>query len=74
MRASMTLASGSPLPQNRSAWLWLLAREKGEVTRVVKIMAGLVAGWPHSMLGSLRMFTPSPLQTAAYVKALGQID
>jgi len=53
---------------------WLVWRDRPEVWRVVRAwrVAGLVGLF--SMLGSLGWFTAFALQTAAYVKALGQVE
>ena len=73
LRASMTLAVVTAA-QTAALGLWLLAREKGEVTRVVKSWRVSSLVGLTSMLGSLGWFTAFTLQTAAYVKALGQIE
>jgi drug/metabolite transporter (DMT)-like permease len=73
LRASMTLAVVTAA-QTLALGLWLLAREKGEVTRVVKSWRVSSLVGLTSMLGSLGWFTAFTLQTAAYVKALGQIE
>ena len=54
--------------------LWLIWRERGEITRVFRQwrVAGLTG--LTSMIGSLCWFTAFTLQTAAYVKALGQVE
>ncbi|MEP2784542.1 MAG: EamA/RhaT family transporter [Pseudoruegeria sp.] len=54
--------------------IWLSAKERGQITKVLSnwrigIMVGLT-----SMLGSLGWFTAFTLQNAAYVKALGQVE
>jgi hypothetical protein len=53
---------------------WLAVRERGEIGRV--LAAWRVAGLTGltSMLGSMGWFTAFALQTAAYVKALGQVE
>ena len=73
LRASTTLALVI-LVQSAimAAWLWL--REPGQMTRVfgawkVASLVGLT-----SMLGSLGWFTAFTLTTAAYVRAVGQIE
>ena len=54
--------------------LWLHWREKGEITRVIDSwrVSGLVG--LTSMVGSIGWFTAFTLQTAALVKAVGQIE
>lgn len=53
---------------------WLLWREAGQFTKVLK--SWRVSRWVGltSMIGSLGWFTAFTLQNAAYVKALGQIE
>ena len=73
LRASMTLAVVTAW-QTLALASWLAVCERGEVTRVmrswrVSSLVGLT-----SMLGSLGWFTAFTLQSAAYVKALGQIE
>ena len=73
LRASFTLAIVTAA-QTLALALWLHFREPGEIRRVaaswrVSSLVGIT-----SMLGSLGWFTAFTLQTAAYVKALGQIE
>ncbi len=73
LRAALTLAVVTTA-QTLALGAWLAWRERGELTRVlrswrVSSLVGLT-----SMLGSLGWFTAFTLQTAAYVKALGQIE
>jgi drug/metabolite transporter (DMT)-like permease len=73
LRASFTLSAATAL-QTLVLGLWLLLRERAEIGRViaswrVSSLVGLT-----SMLGSLGWFIAFTLQTAAYVKALGQIE
>ena len=53
---------------------WLLWRERGEITRVLRAwrVAGLVG--LTSMVGSLCWFTAFTLQTVGYVNAVGQVE
>ncbi len=54
--------------------VWLSARERGEITKVLRHwrVAGLVG--LTSMVGSFCWFAAFTLQNAAYVKAVGQIE
>ncbi|MCK4711246.1 MAG: DMT family transporter [Marinosulfonomonas sp.] len=73
LRANLTLAVVTAFQTGVLAlWLWL--RESGQITRV--IAAWRVAGvmGVSSMIGSLCWFTAFALQTAAYVKGLGQVE
>ena len=72
-RAVVTLACVS-LAQVVMLGAYLLWRERGEVTRVLRAwrVAGLVG--LTSMIGSLCWFSAFTLQTVAYVNALGQIE
>ncbi|MEY8098267.1 EamA/RhaT family transporter [Falsihalocynthiibacter sp. S25ZX9] len=72
-RACFTLAIVTT-SQTVAMGIWLLMRERGEMTRVVASwrVAGLVG--VTSMIGSLGWFTAFTLQNAAYVKALGQVE
>ena len=73
LRAATALLTATTV-QTVTLGLWLVIRETGEIGRVaaswrVSALVGLT-----SMLGSLGWFTAFALQTAAYVKALGQIE
>ncbi len=73
LRASFTL-SAATATQTLVLGLWLFFREREEIGRViaswrVSSLVGLT-----SMLGSLGWFIAFTLQTAAYVKAVGQIE
>lgn len=73
LRAATAL-SVATLVQAVTLGLWLARREPGEIGRVlaswrISSLTGLT-----SMLGSLGWFTAFALQTAAYVKALGQVE
>ncbi len=73
LRASLTLAAATAV-QTLALGAWLALRERGQIARVIGSwrISGLVG--VTSMLGSLGWFTAFTLQTAAYVKALGQIE
>lgn len=73
LRASLTLAVATSV-QALTLGLWLLWRERGQISRVltswrVSIWVGVTL-----MVGSLAWFTAFTLQTAALVKALGQVE
>jgi drug/metabolite transporter (DMT)-like permease len=73
IRAATALLTAT-LVQTAVLGLWLALREPGQIARVaaswrVSSLTGLT-----SMLGSLGWFTAFALQTAAYVKALGQVE
>lgn len=73
LRAGMALLTAT-LVQSVSLGLWLLIRERGQIALVlaswrISSLTGLT-----SMLGSTGWFIAFALQTAAYVKALGQIE
>ena len=73
LQANLTLAVVTAFQTSVLA-LWLWARQSGEIGRVVA--AWRVAGVMGimSMIGSLCWFTAFALQTAAYVKGLGQVE
>lgn len=73
LRAAFTL-SWVTVGQAAAMAIWLALREPGELSRVLRSwrVAGLVGVF--SMFGSLGWFVAFTLQTAAYVKALGQIE
>ncbi len=73
LRAALSLAAATAI-QTGLLGLWLAWREPGEIGRVLASwrLSGLVG--VTSMAGSLAWFTAFALQTAAYVKALGQIE
>jgi drug/metabolite transporter (DMT)-like permease len=73
LRASLTLAAATAV-QAVVLGLWIFWRDRAEVARVLASwrVSGLVG--LTSMLGSLGWFTAFTLQTAALVKALGQIE
>lgn len=73
LRAAMALLTAT-FVQTLTLGLWLAIRERGQITAVLaswrlSSLTGLT-----SMLGSMGWFIAFALQTAAYVKALGQIE
>jgi drug/metabolite transporter (DMT)-like permease len=73
VRASVTLSAVTMMQMCAMA-LWLAWREAGQITAVWQARA--VAGWIGltSMAGSFCWFLAFTLQSAAYVKAVGQIE
>ena len=73
LRASFTLGAATAV-QALVLGAWLYWRERDEIGRVLASwrVSGLVG--LTSMLGSLGWFTAFTLQSAAYVKALGQVE
>jgi drug/metabolite transporter (DMT)-like permease len=73
LRAGVALLAAT-IVQTGTLGIWLGVRERGEIGRV--LAAWRVAGLTGltSMLGSMGWFTAFALQTAAYVKALGQVE
>ena len=73
IQAAFTLACVTIL-QTILMSAYLIAKEPGEITNVIKnwSVAGLVGF--SGMLGSACWFTAMTLQNAAYVRALGQIE
>lgn len=73
LRAGMALLTAT-IVQTTTLGLWLAFRERGQITAVlaswrITSLTGLT-----SMLGSMGWFIAFALQTAAYVKALGQVE
>lgn len=73
LRAGMALLTAT-IVQTATLGAWLAIRERGQITGVfaawrITSLTGLT-----SMLGSMGWFIAFALQTAAYVKALGQIE
>lgn len=73
LRAAVALLTAT-IVQTTTLGLWLALRERGQITAVlaswrISSLTGLT-----SMLGSMGWFIAFALQTAAYVKALGQIE
>ncbi|AHM02512.1 putative transmembrane protein [Roseibacterium elongatum DSM 19469] len=73
LRASLTLAAATAV-QTLALGAWLALRERGEIARVAASWRVSAPMGVASMLGSLGWFTAFTLQTAALVKALGQIE
>lgn len=73
LRASLTLAAATAV-QAVALGLWIGWRERGEIGRVLASWRVSALVGVTSMLGSLGWFTAFTLQTAALVKALGQIE
>ncbi|MEM8630300.1 MAG: DMT family transporter [Pseudomonadota bacterium] len=73
LRASLTLAAVTAF-QTVALGGWLLWRERGEVRRVLRAWRVTALVGIFSMVGSLCWFIAFTLQTAAYVKAVGQIE
>ncbi|MEM9755280.1 MAG: DMT family transporter [Pseudomonadota bacterium] len=73
LRAVLTLAAATAV-QTVTLAAWLAWREPGEIGRVLRSWRISALVGLTSMLGSLGWFTAFTLQTAAYVKALGQIE
>lgn len=73
LRGAVTLACATSF-QLALMLAWMLWRDRAQVIRVLAVwrIAALVGVF--SMLGSLGWFTAFALQTAAYVKALGQVE
>tara|TARA_R110002110_G_scaffold75145_2_gene198667 strand:- start:510 stop:1412 length:903 start_codon:yes stop_codon:yes gene_type:complete len=72
-RAIVTLAFVTAFQTTVMA-LWLVWRERGEITRVLRAWRTASLVGLSSMVGSLGWFTAFTLQTVAYVNALGQIE
>lgn len=72
-RAIITLACVTAF-QTLAMALWLIWRERGQITRVLRAwrIAGLVG--LTSMIGSICWFSAFTLQNVAYVNALGQVE
>jgi drug/metabolite transporter (DMT)-like permease len=73
LRAGTTL-SAVTLMQMAGMALWLRWRQVGQITAVWRARRRAVWIGLLSMAGSIGWFTAFTLQTAAYVKALGQIE
>ncbi len=73
LRAAMALLTAT-LVQVVTLGLWLALRQSGEIGRVLAAWRVALPMGLTSMLGSIGWFTAFALQTAAYVKALGQIE
>lgn len=73
LRAATALLMAT-IVQTVTLGLWLAIRERGEITRVCASWRITTLTGITSMLGSMGWFIAFALQTAAYVKALGQIE
>ena len=73
LRASLTLACVTAF-QAISMALWLRWREPGQISRVLQTWRVSALVGLTSLVGSLCWFLAFTLQTAAYVKVLGQIE
>lgn len=73
IRAGMALLTATII-QTTTLGLWLAIRERGQITSVVTSWRITSLTGLTSMLGSMGWFIAFALQTAAYVKALGQIE
>ena len=73
LRAAVALLTATCV-QTVTLGLWLAFREAGQITRVMAAWRVSALVGFTSMLGSLGWFTAFALQTAAYVKALGQVE
>jgi drug/metabolite transporter (DMT)-like permease len=73
LRAGVALLAATVV-QTVTLGAWLAVRERGEIGRVLAAWRVAVPTGLTSMLGSMGWFTAFALQTAAYVKALGQVE
>ncbi|MEP3345711.1 MAG: DMT family transporter [Litoreibacter sp.] len=73
VRAGVTLAMVTAY-QTLIMAIWLAWRDKGEISRVVATWRVSSLVGVTSMLGSFGWFVAFALQTAAYVKAVGQVE
>jgi len=73
LRAATALVAATAI-QSASLGIWLALREPGQITRVFRAWRVCAATGLTSMLGSLGWFTAFALQSAALVKALGQVE
>ena len=73
LRAAMALLTATVV-QTVTLGVYLALREPGEIARVVASWRISALTGLTSMLGSLGWFTAFALQTAAYVKAVGQVE
>ncbi|SFS02384.1 DMT family transporter [Yoonia litorea] len=72
-RAIVTLALVTAF-QTITMALWLIWRERGEITKVLRAWRVAALVGVTSMIGSICWFTAFTLQNAAYVNAVGQIE
>jgi uncharacterized membrane protein len=73
LRAAVALLAATVV-QTATLGLWLAMREGARSARVLAAWRVAVLTGLTSMLGSMGWFTAFALQTAAYVKALGQVE
>jgi len=73
LRAGVALLAATVV-QTVTLGIWLALRQPGQIGRVIAAWRIAVPTGVTSMLGSLGWFTAFALQTAAYVKALGQVE
>jgi len=73
LRAAVALVAATAI-QTLTLGAWLICRDRAQIARVLASWRVSVPMGLTSMLGSLGWFTAFALQTAAYVKALGQIE
>lgn len=73
LRAAVALVAATAV-QTVALGTWLGLREAGQIARVCAAWRVAAPMGLASMLGSLGWFTAFALQTAAYVKALGQVE
>jgi len=73
LRAGVALLAATVV-QTVTLGIWLALRQPGQIGRVIAAWRIAVPTGLTSMLGSLGWFTAFALQTAAYVKALGQVE
>jgi drug/metabolite transporter (DMT)-like permease len=73
LRAAAALLAAT-IVQTFSLGVWLRFRERGQIARVFAAWRVAAPMGLASMLGSLGWFTAFALQTAALVKALGQVE
>ncbi len=73
LRAATALVAATTV-QSLTLGLWIFWTDRSEILRVLASWRVSVPMGATSMLGSMGWFTAFSLQTAAYVKALGQIE
>ena len=73
LRATVALAAATAL-QTVAMALWLVGRDRAAFVRVLRGWRATAPVGIMGMLGSLGWFTAFSLQSAAYVRALGQVE
>jgi drug/metabolite transporter (DMT)-like permease len=73
MRAAFTLAVAVTM-QTAMMGAWLLVREPGQMTAVIRNWRPAMSVGVSGMVASVAWFSAFTLQNAAYVRALGQIE